>query len=85
MKELRILVEGDTLLPVLYGQLAHVELQRKIRGSSFADADHSTWKLFTDRVEGTTYVTSEEEYTGEGLIKKGQLGLHGFALKKQSI
>ena len=64
MRELRILVERDVLLPVLYGDLPHRELQRQLRESPIADADREAWKRFTESVEGTTYVRSMEEYTG---------------------
>ena len=74
MKEIRILVERDRLLPVRYAQFSHDDLQQQFRESPVADADQLAWKKFTDTVEGITYVRSEEEYTGEGLIKKGQRG-----------
>ena len=70
MKELRILVKRDTLLPVRYGQLTHNELQQQLRQSLVADGDQSAWKIFTDTVEGITYVSSEEEYTGEGVTQE---------------
>ena len=74
MRELQILVENDSLLPVRYGQLTHDELQRQLRESPVACVDQSAWKRFTDTVEGITYVRSEEEYTGECQTKKCQRG-----------
>jgi hypothetical protein len=64
MQELRILVERNSLLPVLYGNLSHADLQRHLRQSQSADADSAAWRRFTDAVEGITYVRSTEEYTG---------------------
>jgi hypothetical protein len=76
MKELKILVERDSLLPVRY-KLTHEQLQMELRRSSSADADIAAWKAFTDTVESTTYVECTEEYTGANTFLPGNPQTHG--------
>ncbi|KAK9810247.1 hypothetical protein WJX72_007249 [[Myrmecia] bisecta] len=64
MRELRILVERKTLLPVLYRDMPYDELERQLKDSIVAEPPKEVWDSFVEEVQRTTYLRSKEEYTG---------------------
>ncbi|KAK9829504.1 hypothetical protein WJX72_006246 [[Myrmecia] bisecta] len=64
MRELRILVERKTLLPVLYANMLHDELIGQLQHSVAAAPPKQVWNSFVQEIERTTYLRCMEEYTG---------------------
>ncbi|KAK9807503.1 hypothetical protein WJX72_001051 [[Myrmecia] bisecta] len=60
MRELRILVDREVLLPVLYGQLTHAEFIRHLQNSPLAKPSQREWDRFTEQVRRTTYIMSTD-------------------------